>query len=573
MKVHDFIKINLTFLISLLMGFCAFYTWRIGWYPDHVLWKTEPLLRESDVPWIMAISVVIFFIISFGFKRLSRFSAIRPVEISVNRRLTLFISLFLLLLWLPYFLVFYPGTGMNDTTDIMRSGVLAMIQHTLAYIIYIWGLTQLSDLLFHTKEFGLAAASLIQMVVMAWVIGFCLSRFYRWTGQRKLLIALILYYGFTPMIINMSFSNVKDVFFSISILLFVPVLFSFASSSDFSVWKNNRLLFIAAGLAMAFFRNNGLIPFAVLALIIVFFLNKKVHLNYLLIVLLMLVGGIGVEQMVRNHYAIPYLLQERAGIQIQQFGRAVTLGRPLTAEEKAYSRRMITPGSIEKLYDPFFVDTIKWTPEFNFVYFNGNPSEFYKNWKSTWERNKRVYIDAWLLSTYGFWAFPAPDGMVQSRFGHAFTEQDITYKWGMKPKYNNEFRIATIRNFFPPWLQEFLGSWLWKHSRYAGAGTCFWITMMIGLLLVYRKQYRRLLVLLPSSLIWGTLILATPAAFVYRYVYFFPLCMPFFILLPFLPNGRYGETKWAETMLPQKKEEEKSGNISRVGDGYTHWKD
>lgn len=39
-------------------------------------------------------------------------------------------------------------------------------------------------------------------------------------------------------------------------------------------------------------------------------------------------------------------------------------------------------------------------------------------------------------------------------------------------------------------------------------------------------------------------MIAAPAAFVFRYVYFFPLCMPLFLLLPFLPEGRYSRMHW-----------------------------
>jgi hypothetical protein len=42
---------------------------------------------------------------------------------------------------MPFFLVFYPGTGMNDTTDIMRAGIWATGQHTFIYCMFIYGLT------------------------------------------------------------------------------------------------------------------------------------------------------------------------------------------------------------------------------------------------------------------------------------------------------------------------------------------------------------------------------------------------------------------------------------------------
>lgn len=55
---------------------------------------------------------------------------------------------------------------MNDTTDIMRAGIWATGQHTFIYCMFIYGLTQASGMLFHTTSYGLAAASLIQMVLL-----------------------------------------------------------------------------------------------------------------------------------------------------------------------------------------------------------------------------------------------------------------------------------------------------------------------------------------------------------------------------------------------------------------------
>ena len=47
------------------------------------------------------------------------------------------------------------------------------------------------------------------------------------------------------------------------------------------------------------------------------------------------------------------------------------------------------------------------------------------------------------------------------------------------------------------------------------------------------------------------------------------------LLLPFLPEGKYGTTKWADTViLPRKPVENPLLQDDPLkGDGYTHWKD
>lgn len=565
----------LTGWVSLLMGFCEFYTWRIGWHPGSTPWNRSSLLFAVDIPKVLALAVVTFLVLSVLMKYLGTVPALSerlepdgsPLEAPFA-----FIVVFLLCAWMPFFLVFYPGTGMNDTTDIMRAGIWATGQHTFIYCMYIYGLTQAADMLFHTTSYGLAAASLIQMFLFACGIAYCLSWLYRKTGRMWLTVLLSLYYGFMPMVVNMSFSNVKDVFFSGTILLWVPLVTSFVSGYKENAWQSNKRLFILAGLGMMLLRNNGIYVFIVMLLGLLF-LMKRIRMNLLLTGLVMIAIAVTPDIAIKQILDLPQLFQERVGIPLQQFSRAVAVGVPLTPEEEAYSVKMMIPGRIEKWYDPFTVDLIKWNSDFDFYYFNSHPDEFWKAWKSVGKRNKEIYVEAWLFATYGYWAFPAPDEMTQSRFCWAFSESDL--KNGLSPDHNNAYKTADIHTFFKKDTQEKLGRWLWDHSRFLGAGTCLWITLCVGLLLFYRKQYSRFLVLLPACLLWGTLMIATPAAFVYRYVYFFPLCMPFFLLLPFLPEGKYGETRWAETVMMPRKEIElpEDHREIREDDGYTHWKD
>lgn len=532
--------------LSLLMGFCEYYTWCIGWHPGSTPWNRAELLHLSDVPFVLLAAVVTFGALHLFLKtagKLPLFSPRQEILGSATDAPFAFLVAFLLLCWMPFFLVFYPGTGMNDTTDIMRAGIWATGQHTFIYCMFIYGLTQLSQMLFDITSYGLAVASLIQMVLFACGISYCLSWLYHRTGQLWLTGVLALYYGFCPFIVNMSFSNVKDVLFSVVILLWVPLVTSFVSGYKENAWVDNKKLFILAGLGMMLLRNNGIFVFLVMLLFLLWWM-KHVRTQLLLTALCMIAIAVTPDIAIKQILNLPQLFQERVGIPLQQLSRAVAVDAPLTEEEKAYTVKMMIPGRIAKWYDPFTVDLIKWNSDFDFYYFNNHPDDFWKNWKSIGKRNPKIYTEAWLFATYGYWAFPAPDEMTQSRFGWAFSNEDLAH--GLSPDHNNAYHTSTIHSFYSDSTKEKMGLYLWNHSRYLGAGTCLWLTLCIGLLLFYRKQYIRFLVLLPACLLWGTLILATPAAFVYRYVYFFPLCMPFFLLLPFLPEGKYGETKWAE---------------------------
>ena len=62
-------------------------------------------------------------------------------------------------------------------------------------------------------------------------------------------------------------------------------------------------------------------------------------------------------------------------------------------------------------------------------------------------------------------------------------------------------------------------------------GVAFWIlVLMIGCVLV-RREEGKLLYTLPCLLLWGTVMIATPVATEFRYVYFLMLCTPFYLCM------------------------------------------
>ena len=120
----------LTAFLSLLMGFCEYYTWTIGWHPGSTPWNREALLHLSDVPFILLASIVTFVVLQLFLKAASQLPLLSPrQEIfgSATDAPFAFLVAFFLLCWMPFFLVFYPGTGMNDTTDIMRAAHLYLL--------------------------------------------------------------------------------------------------------------------------------------------------------------------------------------------------------------------------------------------------------------------------------------------------------------------------------------------------------------------------------------------------------------------------------------------------------------
>lgn len=525
----------LTGAVSLCMSAAEWYTARLGWDPGPETWRGPGavLLYPSDAAWIFLLAAVNFSVLCFAVPRLSGIRPFTNHEVTEFSRRSFFLSaLFLFAAWMPFFLAFYPGTGMNDTTYIMDTGIEASWLHPLLYVLYLSGIGEISWEAAGSYEFGLAANSLIQMACMAAALSWTAGWLYRKTRSRVAFAVCMAYYAFTPIIANYSFTGVKDVFFSLILLLWCPFLYQVQTGSGRPL-TDYRVPFLLLSLGMLLLRNNGTYMYGVLFLALIFAWRRRegraglIRDGALCLAAAVLVQGI--STFCTGIYP-PF--QEKAAIPIQQLGRAAAAGVSFRPKEKEYMESMFLEGGFASAYDPFQADGIKWNPNFLRMELYNHPEEFLSVWKTVGERNLRLYAEAWMLETYGVWSFPAMDADRQARFVSAFSAYDAEF--GMQPSENFAFRPGKILRIYPEKLQEALSDYLYRTSYFLSGGTCFWIMEMAALLLVFRRRYSLLLPLLPAFLCWGTLMMATPGALIFRYVFYFPLCLPFFLLLPLL---------------------------------------
>ena len=61
-----------------------------------------------------------------------------------------------------------------------------------------------------------------------------------------------------------------------------------------------------------------------------------------------------------------------------------------------------------------------------------------------------------------------------------------------------------------------------------------WAVLFMGVTLLLRRQYSKILPLLPLVLLWGTMLIATPTFCEFRYMYSFHLSLPVLVVYLFL---------------------------------------
>lgn len=311
-------------------------------------------------------------------------------------------------------------------------------------------------------------------------------------------------------------------------MLLVPITFDLAKEKfqDCS-WKRLRY-FMLVCLLMMWTRNNGGYIFIAFCGCILYVMQgpKKQFLKLAIPVLIC--GMLPALVMGKN-------FSEGLGIPLQQISRVVALERPISDQDKAFIGKMMPLDFIKKHYNPHNVDRIKWNSAYDRQFTDTHKQEFFATWWRLLKQYPKDYVDAWLLTTQGFWGIVDWDeyGSWQSRFGKAYDIKifEADYKGGL----DNGFKVSDF-NFLPNPLKERLGKYVWNYSAFPMGGICFWFTVVLGLLTISRKQSHLLIVLAPALLCSLTLIVASPIANAIRYVFYYTLCMPLFFALSYIDS-------------------------------------
>ena len=67
--------------------------------------------------------------------------------------------------------------------------------------------------------------------------------------------------------------------------------------------------------------------------------------------------------------------------------------------------------------------------------------------------------------------------------------------------------------------------------KFISCAALFWLVLLMFVILLEKKQYKYLIPFIPALTGWATVMVATPVAFSFRYVYFLFLLQPVFVYL------------------------------------------
>ena len=163
--------------------------------------------------------------------------------------------------------------------------------------------------------------------------------------------------------------------------------------------------------------------------------------------------------------------------------------------------------------------------DFNNAAYRSEPSRYWKLWWSVGKKAPAVYLNAWLLTSYGFWY---PDAVIDVYRGNTvftYTYEDSSY-FGFETELpgTRDSKIPLLNEWFRRLSLELFQQKVPVVSMLFSPGFLFLVYLSGLLFLMRRKQYKTVLAFLPAILNWLTVILGP--TYLVRYVLIFWLALP-----------------------------------------------
>ena len=420
--------------------------------------------------------------------------------------------------WIPIWIVYFPGIVPDDATIsiAMVLGDMPWDNHFPVFYSLIVGLCLKIGNLFLDYNAGIALYSFLQLGSMALILGRMLE-WMRSKGVHKILVYFgLAFFGAAPFFGNYAIVMWKDPWFCGVMLLLGMFLYDHVVEDRNSfLQKKNLGIYSGMSILMSLLRNNGVYIVILTSLCLVAIYRKEIKkiaaVSVCTVALIYFVTG----PVYMAVFSAENLFVESVGIPLQQMARVVEENGKIGEEEEEFLDSLMPMEKYLEYYNPYLVDPIKWAPEFNTDYLNTHKGEFFKTWFSLLKSNFGIYVEQYLMGTYGFWHIGGDQP-------YEFVKTEIVGNdWGI---YQNQF----LENHLGYFIQEELGN---KYD-FLPSGLFVWL-LLYDIVLCWMK--RRSIYILPlTGMIgnWLTLMIATPTAFGIRYIYILVIAFPLLLVYP-----------------------------------------
>lgn len=450
-----------------------------------------------------------------------------------QRKAMLVLAFVLLLAWLPYFLVYYPGLiygdSMNSITEAMHRA--AYENHfPLFYTLFV-ELCLRIGMSFANITVGCAIYTLVQMVGLALILAYMLCWMDNKGIPKTMSFFSLLMFCIVRYFPQHAVSMWKDPIFSAGLTFYSLKLFDLLASEG-TLARSRKFLLqcILSIVVICLSRNNGvyIIAFCMVALFLIAAARKsmRVYRRMVLLHLILILCILVLTGPVYNKLGIVKADVESFGIPLQQLARTVSYEGNISEKDKEFLDQILPLERWAEVYEPAIVDPIKWDDEFDTEFFSQHKGEFLMVWLRTLLKNPVRYVEAWCLATYGYWAptLWELNGYDQNVVAGGLNDLKNWYI---------DFGIRQTNLTGSDWLQEICS----LTTTAPSSGLLTWVVLFMALFALIKGCGRYCLFFAPALGNLITLLLASPSAYWPRYALVYLYMLPVIFLFPLLLRG------------------------------------
>lgn len=445
-----------------------------------------------------------------------------------GKKLWLIISGLIFVCWLPYLLSYFPANLSFDSfSSISQAMGIEKVSnaHPIMYTMFVKLCMIVGKPL--VESGWLVLFSFCQMIIMALIMGNCISWFLEKKVPKIVIIMSGIFFCFSPVIALYSFTMWKDILFSGYVLLLSMQIFDIVYYNDILLQKKTVFKLCILSILVAFGRNNG-IYVVVVSMLVVLVCQKRYWKRFTPIFLLLISVIVVIQGPIYRMGGIEHgNFAESLGVPLQQIGYTIKTNGEIAEGEEDFLENILPLDIWEELYRMEGVNWVKLHKEFNHEFLNNNKIEFIECWAKILPSNFEKYVVSYLIHTMGFWNADTT--------GYTYVFGIDSNTLGLKDENCIQKVIGLDTRKLIQNITEYSKMIPGINLFFCPAGAV-WMLFFCFIVLSLKRRTKYCVGLVPLLTVWATIMVATPVSGEFRYVFCLHLAIPFIISLMFIKN-------------------------------------
>lgn len=487
-------------------------------YKSLNLFQRKPFL--SILLWVFSF-FLFYMILNDIFKRLdnckpkqTKMSKFKILNL-LNDHPFIFSFLVLLLGWLIYVIAFYPTIMSYDPSYqilqffgidnkysyysiLLDKNMIITNHHPVSHTLLL-GFCAKLGLLFKNLNIGLFIYSIIQILILSLTLSYTISFMKKINISLKYRLVCLIIYTIVPVFPFYAMSPVKDVIFGCFIILYIIQIWNYICN-----YKIKWIKFMILLILIILFRNNGF-HILILSLPFLLFIQNKNKKKLGLVIFMILTFYFSYNKIILPYFKItPSSPREMLSIPFQQTARYISsYPKEVTQMEKETIDKILEYDTIIERYNPEKSDPVK--NKFNPYSTKEDLKKYFQVWFQQFKKHPMIYLESTLHNTYGYFYPPKTNWYIYCTYNDVLKKYDFDYD------FNSLKHLRKMLSGFGlafPYIPII--------GLIVNIGFSTWLLLFMISYLIYLKQYRKMLYLLPSMIVL-LVCFASPVNAYFRY--------------------------------------------------------